>query len=322
MGWTLRPLQLVGDDGGPDVDAAFAVVVAHHSSIGLGGEDTRASVLGLLRSPEADLEGSLLAVNELGEPGGYLLLEVDRPARQVFLDGYTDPGRDPGAELLTEILAAGVDHAGRIVGSQEPAWRVCAGAMAGDHRYVSSLERNGLETVRHFIRMRVDLSAAEVLEAPSWPEGVTIETAATADIRHAVYEVLEEAFRDHWNNAERPFDDWVAYFDSTPEHVDPGQWVLASVDGQPASALLGDLSLAHLGEGHIRELGTLREHRGRGLARSLLLRSFADARSRGWRGVQLSVDSESPTGAVGLYESVGMVPLRHTLAMQREVPRS
>jgi len=318
--WTLRPIELVGENGGPDIDAAFAVVEAHNASIGLSGEDTRASVLGALRSPEADVAGSLLAFDDEGRAAGYQLVEVDRPARQVFLDPYSDPGLDAQGDLLSALVSAGVERAAHLVGGEEPVWKVCAGARADDQRYVVVMERNGFEVVRHFFRMRIDLDSAAPLEPPLWRDGVTVETADTADIRHAVYEVLEEAFVDHWNHAARTFDEWVGYFDATPEHVDLSQWVLVRVDGEPAAAMLGDLSLAQIDEGYIRELGTRRAFRGRGLARALLLHSFAEARRRGWRSLQLGVDSESPTGAVGLYESVGMAPAWRALAMQRDVP--
>jgi len=46
--------------------------------------------------------------------------------------------------------------------------------------------------------------------------------------------------------------------------------------------------------------------RRRGVGHALLLRAFVDFHERGFRRVVLGVDAESPTGAVGLYESAGM----------------
>jgi ribosomal protein S18 acetylase RimI-like enzyme len=50
----------------------------------------------------------------------------------------------------------------------------------------------------------------------------------------------------------------------------------------------------------------LREFRGRGLGRALLHTAFAEFRRRGLPKAGLSVDATNPTGALGLYESVGM----------------
>ncbi len=57
----------------------------------------------------------------------------------------------------------------------------------------------------------------------------------------------------------------------------------------------------------------LREFRGRGLAQLLLRRSFVRYRDLGRAGTQLGVDAENGTGAVRVYESVGM---RVTRAVQ------
>ena len=54
----------------------------------------------------------------------------------------------------------------------------------------------------------------------------------------------------------------------------------------------------------VAQLAVDRAHRGRGLARALLVHSFATAWRAGLRGVGLATDSR--TGARGLYEHVGM----------------
>ncbi len=58
---------------------------------------------------------------------------------------------------------------------------------------------------------------------------------------------------------------------------------------------------------YIAYLGVLRSARGRGAARALLHAVVADAAERGRDRVGLEVDADSPTGAVGLYESTGFV---------------
>ena len=57
-------------------------------------------------------------------------------------------------------------------------------------------------------------------------------------------------------------------------------------------------------EAFVERLATRADQRGRGLAQALLVDSFAAARSRGVTGAALSTDTR--TGALGLYEKVGM----------------
>ena len=57
--------------------------------------------------------------------------------------------------------------------------------------------------------------------------------------------------------------------------------------------------------GYVAQLAVRRDQRGRGLARALLVDAFERARAHGAVRSELSTDSR--TGALGLYEKVGMV---------------
>ncbi|MCY7400449.1 MAG: GNAT family N-acetyltransferase, partial [Nocardioides sp.] len=57
--------------------------------------------------------------------------------------------------------------------------------------------------------------------------------------------------------------------------------------------------------GYVDRLAVRRDHRHRGLAQALLVDAFAAARAHGTTTSKLNTDSR--TGALGLYERVGMV---------------
>ncbi len=58
-------------------------------------------------------------------------------------------------------------------------------------------------------------------------------------------------------------------------------------------------------EAYVGKLGTLRGHRGRGLGGALLAHCLAAYRDAGYDEASLDVDSENPTGALGLYRRAG-----------------
>lgn len=62
--------------------------------------------------------------------------------------------------------------------------------------------------------------------------------------------------------------------------------------------------------GWINTLGVGTRWRGRGLGESLLCGAFSDLHARGLRRVGLGVDAENATGALRLYERVGMGVVR------------
>src|SRR5690606_41795947 len=71
--------------------------------------------------------------------------------------------------------------------------------------------------------------------------------------------------------------------------------------------------------GWVCDLGVVRGQRGLGLGRALLLHAFGEFRRRGKKLVRLHVDAENPTGAVRLYESVGMEVTERIVTMGRHL---
>jgi mycothiol synthase len=60
-----------------------------------------------------------------------------------------------------------------------------------------------------------------------------------------------------------------------------------------------------------------RPWRRRGLAKALLSRSLVAARDAGYTSAGFDVDAENPTGALGLYESLGFQSERRQIAYRK-----
>jgi ribosomal protein S18 acetylase RimI-like enzyme len=71
--------------------------------------------------------------------------------------------------------------------------------------------------------------------------------------------------------------------------------------------------------GYIASIGVLREHRSKGLAKVLLMDAFNRDLRMGNIGTILHGDSSNPTGAMKLYENVGMVQDRAYVAYRKSV---
>jgi mycothiol synthase len=67
----------------------------------------------------------------------------------------------------------------------------------------------------------------------------------------------------------------------------------------------------------IGQLGTRRTHRGRGLGRLVLTRAMTEAAGTGFQRASLGVDAENPTGALGLYESLGFTIKSKSITYRR-----
>lgn len=289
-----------------DLDAVEALVA--RCDIAAAGErdSGREEVAGMLTSNATDRDRSALVL-EGDDLLAYVWIEQDATARETWVDVYADPDR-----LTAELLATGLQHgiragrAARDAHSGDVPWTVRAGCFGSDTLLVSALQDAGFDCVRRFYRMRIDLATAELPDAaPPLPDGVRLVVARTDEERRRLYTVQQESFADHWNHTDRSYEEYLERLEGK-EADDPDGWWLLEVRGVPAAVCLLDESRAELGDGYVRTLGVRREFRGRGLAQLLLLRAFVYYRDRGRAGVQLGVDSTSPTGADKLYAKVGM----------------
>ncbi|HEX5087429.1 MAG TPA: GNAT family N-acetyltransferase [Nocardioides sp.] len=133
------------------------------------------------------------------------------------------------------------------------------------------------------------------------PEGYVVREADPSEYEQ-VWAVQEDAFLE-WSDRDREtFEDWHASVTGRPG-FEP--WHLRVVV-DPAGAVVA-MAWVQFGmeTAFISRLATKKEERGRGLAQALLVDSFAAGRARGARKSELSTDSR--TGALSLYEKVGMV---------------
>jgi ribosomal protein S18 acetylase RimI-like enzyme len=145
--------------------------------------------------------------------------------------------------------------------------------------------------------MERDLSGP--VPEPLPPDGIAIRAYRhDVDLR-PVFETLEEAFRDHWGYEPYPWDRHVEEM----SRQDP-ELVGIALDRERVVGVV--LARTAEGRGWVDVLGVRPSWRGRGIARTLLLRSFGTLRERGASWVMLNVDSANRSGATRLYESVGM----------------
>ncbi len=150
----------------------------------------------------------------------------------------------------------------------------------------------------------LELPAGVSVEPQPIPHGYAIRTAATEPDQRAAWVVLEDAFSDWADRPRDPFEDFAAEVMGRPGFA---PWHLR-VMVDPEGDVVGACHLTHdaesSGVAFVQSLGVRRDQRGRGLARALLVDAFGNAREAGASRSELNTDTR--TGALGLYEHVGM----------------
>ncbi|WP_327634331.1 GNAT family N-acetyltransferase [Kribbella sp. NBC_00482] len=149
--------------------------------------------------------------------------------------------------------------------------------------------------------------------APAPPEGVTLRPFAPGDA-HVVHQVVQDAF-DEWQPRRHEYEEWAKTTIERPS-FDPELSPVA-VAGDEVIGVALSLHLPHSPDGFVEQVAVRRDFRGRGLARALL--TFA-AEAAGHRGKQsLTLWTHSGTGALAMYERLGMQVRRSTTVYRRSL---
>ncbi len=170
-------------------------------------------------------------------------------------------------------------------------------------------EAIGLKLLRTFWVMKGPL---DNLPLPGSVDGIRIRQLRLPDDIRPSMDALNGSFIDHYDFHPQTEEHWTARL-SRPAFRPDLSWV-GEIEAEPGKlagfCLCGIFEEENeaLGrkEGRIQTLGTIRGWRGKGLGRSLLLHGLQSLRDIGLDTGALGVDAENPTGAIGLYESVGL----------------
>lgn len=233
----------------------------------------------------------------------------------------------PGQETLVRaILGGGVhpDWRGRGIGRVLLAWQearalqrlgTSAKKLPGwvivdaDDRAVATVslfERMGFTASRWFLTQ--ERIVAEPIPEVAFDEAVTI-VPYRDELSHSTHLAKNAAFRDHWGSQPSTDEQWtsmVGLSSFRAEHT----YLAVTADDEVVGFVVtfvteSDWELQGYSSGYIGLVGVVREWRKKGIAPALLARVLHSYRDAGYERAGLDVDSDNPTGALGLYTGMG-----------------
>lgn len=231
-----------------------------------------------------EVDGRVVGYGDIVIERYEVALEVAAPGNwETFIDWAEQRARDEGLRRVRLFFPAG-------------------------HELATILERRGYRHWRSAYTMQIELGEGPP-QPPGPPTGIDLRAFRPEDAE-ATRVALNECF------AEDPF-----FHHSSPANFrefylqgrgfDPALWQLAW-DGDQLAGLI--LAFAESpGEpdlGWVGSLGVRPPWRGRGVGEALLRAAFRELHRHGLRRVALGVDTENETGALRLYERVGMRAVR------------
>lgn len=313
----LRARPMTADDAPAVQRLLVALEAADRTEEHYSVEDVLEELANPMTGPEdwllVERGGELVAMSRLlpRAPTGYEL--------RVSVDGGVHPDHRRtgiGRWLFPQLVRRAEEHVAER-GSFEPV--ISATAPSDQPGFAALVGASGLLPDRYEFLMRADLTAEPA--APVLPEGYTVSSWEGVDPEElrAAHNV---AFVGHPGWSPWSAQMWAQWVSGSRAHR-PGLSVLLRDAGGRIAAYVQtnewDAVAAQTGrrETYVVKVGTLPEHRRRGLASALLLEAMRRHRDDGVAAVGLDVDSENPTGALGVYEAVGFEVQRRWTTYRR-----
>ena len=284
-GLTTRPLTMA--------DArSVSRVIGDLQRLEIGSADIEeADIIGDWQVPSVDLATMTIGVFAEDRLVGYA-----EASRHGTCDAAVHPqwhGQGIGTALARWMQERSRELGATVVGMPVPVGK------SGD----SLLERLGYRV--RWTSWVLQLPAGKTIPERPLPAGYTVR-AARPDEYRTVHQVIEDAFQEWAEREPKGFEYFEAGVVGRPG-FEP--WQVRVVEGPDGIVGAVVLIMARdeegtLVEGYVQSLAVRRDHRGLGLAQALLVDAFSLARDHGAPVNGLATDSR--TGALGLYEKVGM----------------
>jgi len=319
-------LQLRGFAGASDLPGLVAVGLAANLADSFDMIPTLDQLTVEFDSPDGFDPGADVLIAEVGgRIVGSVQVRFARRDEQASYDLVGDVHPDVRRHGLGRALhRAGVRRAQARAAREVPGDEaVLLGSWAPESNvgHGALMRSEGFTPVRYFFEMlRRDLAAPPPVALPG---GLEVRPVTAAILRR-VFDAEVEAFQDHWGH--RDWGDPVFEQIRSGPDLDLDLWRVAwdgqEIAGVVATYIYGAENAAlGVARGWLERISVRRPWRRRGLATALIGSACDGLRERGITEAALGVDAENPSGALGLYESLGFVSVQRSIAWRRPLDR-
>ena len=229
----------------------------------------------------------------------FITLNPDSSRKRFYLDIYTRPG--------AQTLSPSLDLALELARKHDPEYRLWLGVQSNDLAYKSLLENHGFTILRKYWTLEMKLPVENESTSDSLGVIRELDLDKEDDLR-TFHEVHQDAFSQHFGFMPRQFNEWSELVLRDKDEINLQAWLI-SVNGVPAGFVDFNDEQLHNDSGYVSGLGVRQAFQGKGLGEALLRHAIQINSELGRSKLCLSVDAGNESGALRLYEKVGMKPI-------------
>lgn len=293
-----------------EADAKTIAEIANEHELSVDSQSTLFSEQAALDFTSGYIDSSvtyLLTINNEPDFSAVVNLHPDSVKRRYFADVYAKPR----LATLDAIVRWSID----LAESENPDWEIWPGANFLDKRLQSAWRNHGFEFLRRYYTMRMQISSAPTISAIP---GVEIKTIDVDDPESVAvwHKIHQDSFSKHFGFVPRELEKWRDLV-INDVFIDRSGVFMAFKNGEPVGFCECTDEYADENKGYISILGVAQEHQGFGIGEALLRTGISHCASKGFTSMELNVDTGNETGALKLYEKVGLKPESSWIQLHR-----
>jgi ribosomal protein S18 acetylase RimI-like enzyme len=229
----------------------------------------------------------------------FITLNPDFSRKRFYLDIYTRPG--------SQTLNPSLDLALDLARNYDSDYRLWIGTQSNDSVYKSLLESRGFSILRKYWTLEMNLPIQTEAVRNSIREIRKLDLDNEEDLR-IYHEVHQDSFSKHFGFMPRQFAEWRELVHRDKDKINMRAWLIYE-NGVPAGFVDCNDELLHEDSGFVSGLGVRQVFQGKGLGEALLRHAIEINTKSGLSKLCLNVDAGNESGALRLYEKVGMEPI-------------
>ena len=230
---------------------------------------------------------------------GFITLNPDKSRSRFYLDIYTLPG--------AQTLQPSLDLALSLAREHDMNYQLWVGKHSKDETYKSILLGKGFDLLRRYWTMEMALPTAEEYSSKLYASIREIDLGLENDLK-SFHSVNQDSFSNHFGFKPRVFPEWSELVLRDRDELNLKVWLL-TIDGEDVGFLDCNDELIHDDAGFVAGLGVRKAFHGKGYGEVLLRHAVKHYSELGRKKLCLSVDAGNESGALRLYEKIGMKPI-------------